>query len=491
MYEKFKTHPNFFTYKCCSMKNIIYKFLLPLCMIVYATNTSLAQNISIKGKVTAKENATPLAGVSITVDSTRQGTTTSNNGSFIITNVPSTGKLVFSFVGYKTQTVQVNGQTNINVSLELETNTLDQVVVIGYGTQQKKDLTGAVAQIKASKLENENPANVTDVLRGNVAGLNISQINSASAKGGGDLQIRGRSSINAGTSPLIVVDGVIYPGSLSDINPNDINTIDVLKDATSAAVFGSKSASGVVIITTKKGAKQGAQITLNSNIGFGELAMNQPIYDGPGFVAWRTDVLNSINVSHKPYQFDDPRTLPDSISVDEWKAYDNSQGDPIDIWLNRLKMYPVEIANYKAGKTTDWYGMMFHRGLRQDHTISVAGKKDEISYYVSAGYTDNKGVILGDDYQIFRSRINIEAKIAKYLSAGINMQFADRDESQVPVNWGQMVNASPYGEKYKDSSTDLRDSPNDDVGNNINPFSGLYLYQSPAENKHHFRNNVY
>lgn len=454
------------------MKKIFYKCMLwSACLLFYATGSLYAQSpVSVKGTVTSSENTKPLEGVTVMVEGTKHGVTTNADGSFTLSNVPASGKLVFSFVGYKSQTIPVNGQTNINVALELESSTLDQVVVIGYGTQQKKDLTGAVAQLKASQLENENPTQVTDMLRGNVAGLNISQTNSASAKGGGDLQIRGRSSINAGTTPLIVVDGVIYPGALSDINPNDINTIDVLKDATSAAVFGAKSASGVIIITTKKGARKGAQITLNSNFGYGELAMNQPIYDGPGFVAWRTDVLNSINVNHKPYQFDDPSTLPDSISVDEWMAYDNSQGDPVDVWLNRLKMYPVEIANYKAGKTTDWYNMMFHKGFRQDHTVSVAGRKEEISYYLSANYTDNDGVIVGDDYQIFRVRTNLEAKIAKFLTAGINFQFADRDESQVPVNWGQMVNASPYGEKYKDGSTDLRDSPNDDVGNNINPF---------------------
>lgn len=330
------------------MKKLFYKcFMVSACM--FCCILTMAQTpVSVKGTVTSKDNSKPLEGVSVTIEGTKQGATTGNDGSFIIGNVPSSAKLVFSFVGYTSQTVSLNGQTTIDVALELETNTLDQVVVVGYGTQQKKDLTGAVAQLKSSVVENENPSQVTDMLRGNIPGLTISQTNAASAKGGGDLQIRGRSSINAGTTPLIVVDGVIYPGALSDINPNDINTIDVLKDATSAAVFGAKSASGVIPVTTKKGALGKPQITLNTNFGFAEMAMNQPLYDGPGFVAWRTDVLNSINVNHQPYQFEDPGTLPDSISIDEWMAYDNSQGDPIDVWLNRLKMYPVEIANYKA-----------------------------------------------------------------------------------------------------------------------------------------------
>ncbi|HSC39906.1 MAG TPA: TonB-dependent receptor plug domain-containing protein, partial [Chitinophagaceae bacterium] len=285
-----------------------------------------------------------------------------------------------------------------------------------------------------------------------------------------DIQVRGRSSINAGTTPLFVVDGVIYPGQLSDINPNDIATIDVLKDASSAAVFGAKAASGVILITTKKGTRAKPLITLNTNIGYGELAKNQPLYDGPGFINWRTDVLNSINVAHQPYQFNDPRTLPSNITVDQWKAYDNSQGDPVDIWLTRLKLLSVERDNYKAGKTTNWYDMMFHRGFRQDHTLSIAGRKEDVSYYMSVGYTNNEGIIVGDNFKTFRTRINLEARAAKFMSVGVNFQFSDRDESQVPVNWPQMVNASPYGEVYKPDGVTLRDSPNDDIGNNTNPF---------------------
>lgn len=439
-----------------------------MCML-FCVQYAFSQGHTITGKVVSADGS-PMERVTVKVKGINKGGFTNADGSFKI-DVPAKAQiLVFSFTGFQTQEVNVANTSNVSVKMLADVNSLDNVVVIGYGTRTKKDLTGAVSSVKVTQLENENPANVQDALRGNVPGLNISQVNSASAKGGGDLQIRGRSSINAGTSPLIVVDGVIYPGALSDINPNDINSIDVLKDASSAAVFGAKAASGVVLITTKRGSRGKPTITLNTNIGVGELAKNQPLYDGPGFVAWRTDVLNSINANHKPYQFNDPRTLPSDISIDQWKAYDNSQGDPIDIWLNRLKMYPVEIANYKAGKQTNWYDMMFQKGFRQDHTVSVSSRKEEFSYYMSAGYTKNNGVIVGDNYNVIRTRVNLEGKIANYLTIGMNAQFAARDESQVPVNWGQMVNASPYGERYKADGTTLRDSPNDDVGNNINPF---------------------
>ncbi|MRG45149.1 SusC/RagA family TonB-linked outer membrane protein [Chitinophaga sp. SYP-B3965] len=443
---------------CCAFAMM---FMLP-CVTTFAQTVSRAVNGNIKDKT-----GRPVPGVTVVIQGTTTGTTSDNEGRFKI-NAPENAVLVFSFIGFQTQKLTTGSATSYNVILQDNTTELDQLVVVGYGTRKKSDVTGAVAQVKATQLENENPASVQDLLRANVPGLNVTSSNTA--KGGGDLTIRGKSSINAGTTPLIVLDGVIYPGQLSDINPNDIQTIDVLKDASAAAVYGAKSAKGVLLINTKRGNRSKPTITFNSNIGVTTLSMDEPLYDGPGFVKWRTDVMYSVNANAKPYQFNDPRTLPSNITVDQWKAYDNSQGDPVDIWLNRLKILPVEVRNYKAGKTTNWYNQMFHHAFRQDHTVSISGKKEDISYYISAGYVNNEGVIVGDKFKTFRTRINLEAKAAKFMSVGINMQFADRDESQVPVAWGQMVNASPYGEKYKDDGKTLRDSPNDDVGNNTNPF---------------------
>lgn len=451
-------------------------FLFRPSILVAQTTHSISGNVYDSKKL-------PLQGASITVKGTTRGTVTDDQGHFVLTNVPLRGTLVISSTGFTTQEIAVGGKAAFDVTLSETVNAMSDVVVVGYGTRQRRDVTGAVAQIKASQLENENPQNVQDLLRGNVAGLNISQVNAASAKGGGDLQVRGKSSLSAGTSPLIVLDGVIYQGQLSDINPNDISTIDVLKDASSAAVFGSKAASGVVLITTKKGTGTKPTITFNTNVGFAELAMNEPLYDGPGFLKWRTDVFKSINNGGKPYQFDDPRTLPPDITIAQWKAYDNRPGDTITTWLTRLGLKPNEQENYRNGKTTNWYDMMFHKGMRQDHTVSISGKKEDISYYMSVNYNKNEGVIVGDNFSIFRTRINLEARAAKFMSVGINMQFADRDESQVPVNWGQMVNATPYGDLYKPDGVTLRDSPNDDIGNTTNPFlDNVYTNRLQKEN---------
>jgi TonB-linked SusC/RagA family outer membrane protein len=445
--------------------------LLSFLTLVFFVPLSLfAQDVTITGTVTDQVNKIPMGEVSVSLKGTTIGTTTNSNGQFSL-KVPSLkGTLVFTTVGYANQEVEINGQAVVDAGLVLSTANLNEVVVIGYGTAAKKDLTGSVGSVRATQLENENPASVQDVLRGNVAGLNISQTNAASAKGGGDILIRGKSSIRAGTSPLIVLDGVIYPGQLADINPNDILTVDVLKDASSAAVFGAKSASGVILVTTKKGTKGKPTITVNSNVGFSQLAQNEELYDGPGFVAWRTNVQKARNYgSSKNYIFDDPNNLPAGITEAQWR--DGRTGDVTDIWLDRLGLKPIEITNYKQNKTINWYDLMFQNGFRQDHTVSVSGKKEEVSYYMSVGYTDNEGVVIGDRFKTLRARINLEGRIAKFLTVGANVQFADRDESQVPVNWGQMVNASPYGEIYDADGKTLRESPNDDLGNNANPFN--------------------
>ena len=223
-----------------------------------------------------------LPGVSIKVKNTQTGTLTDAAGKYSIKVQDGANQtLVFTFIGFTTQEIALNGRTTINVTMDDGAQGLNDVVVIGYGTAQKKDVTGAVSSIKATQLENENPNSVTDILRGNIPGLTVGFNNSA--KGGGDLLVRGKTTLTGTTTPLIVLDGVIFIGQLSDINPNDIESIDVLKDASSLAVYGAKAATGVVAITTKKGKNGSPTITVNTNFGMATVAKNQPVYDGPGF----------------------------------------------------------------------------------------------------------------------------------------------------------------------------------------------------------------
>jgi TonB-linked SusC/RagA family outer membrane protein len=448
--------------------------LIPMLPCHLYVQNSFAQDanqseVSVTGTVTSSADE-PLPGVAVLLKGTSEGTVTDIEGKYTLSLSDTDGTLVFSFVGFGTQEISVGNKTVINVTLLEDSRQLEEIVVVGYGTQKKRDLTGAVSQISAEKLENENPNAVQDILRGNIAGLNVGY--STSAKGGGDLEIRGKTTLNAGSSPLIVLDGAIYYGALADINPNDIASVDVLKDASSSAVFGAKAANGVILITTKKGEKGKPTITFNTNFGIANMSIHEPVYGPHEFVQWRGDVMRSIDVDHEPYRYSDPNTLPSDITLEEWMAYDGSAGDPETVWLQRLNMQPVEIANYKAGKSINWYDMIFQNGFRQDHTLSLSGKKDEISYYMSLGYLNNEGVVAGDEFSNIRGRLNLEGKVNKFISVGMNTQFSDRDESAVPANWGRIRSNSPWGSEYTDDGKHYRLNPNDERSGGSHPFVG-------------------
>ncbi|MCW3087877.1 MAG: TonB-dependent receptor plug, partial [Sediminibacterium sp.] len=434
--------------------------------------------VTITGKVMDTKRS-PLEGVSVFVKGTNKGVVTDAQGNFTISNVPDNGTLVFSSTGFGTQEFSVRGKTTLSVSLAEQVSGLNDVVVVGYGTRTKKDLTGAITQVKATQLENENPKSVQDMLRGNAPGLDVGF--DASTKGSGSsLQVRGKGTLTANSNPLVVLDGVIYPGGLEDINPNDIATIDILKDASSAAVFGARSANGVILITTKKGKPGKPVITFNTNVGFNKVVNKPHLLDAYEFIDWRQDVRwaqTGFDSTTKPgvqYKYINPSKLPSTITTAQWLALDGSGGDLTVAWLNRLSLKPVEIANYQANKFLDWDALIYNQhAMQQDHTVSVSQRKEDLSYYFSVGYLENQGVTVGDKYKTLRTRFNLESNIAKYLTVGVNLQFAERDESSVLVNLGDMIHTTPWGSYYAADGTTLRASPNDDPGNNQHPFLGL------------------
>ena len=405
----------------------------------------------------------PVIGCNIMEKGTSNGTITSVNGDFSL-NVAENAVLQISYIGYLTQEVPVKNNQNITVTLQEDSQILDEVVVVGYGVAKKSDLTGSISQVKAESMQNYTPSSVGDLLRNSIPGMSVGY--SVSAKGNSDMMIRGDNTLTAGSSPLIIVDGVIYNGDISDINPNDIEKLDIMKDASSAAVYGSRATNGVVAITTKKGNSQKPVVNFNGSIGIATTANRVKPYDKDGFIKWRSDMFKSVysaTVPQTPWSpFDDPRTI-DSQYLDQWMAYHSTTSDNlVDAWLSGLRLTGLEIENYKAGRSIDWEDYIFHNGPRQDYNISLSGKKEDFSYYWSLGYMSNESLVKGDEFSTIRSRVNIEGKPARFLKVGLNAQFSYRDESSVPADVDQYTKLTPYSSFYESDEETLKLYPNDD-----------------------------
>ena len=426
--------------------------------------------IEIHGRV-ANQQGAPLPNVSVLILGTNVGTATNGDGRFSLT-APDNKNVVLevSSVGYQTKRVNVGNQTEINITLEVEASGLSDVVVIGYGTAKKGDLTGSVAQVNAETFQNQSMTQLTDMLAGTTAGVYTTQ--ATSAAGGGTIEIRGRTSLTADTDPLIVLDGAIYNGSISDINPNDVESMDILKDASSAAVFGSKAASGVILITTKRGKTGKPIIDFSSKIGVATTTHDLRPFGPKAYLDMHRDYQTQFQ-SNLPYgYFFHPNELPNGITVDQWRNFSaNPAADNLDEWITRINLFPTEIENYKAGKTTNFYDLVIGQALRQDYSIGVGGGTNNLKYYWSGGYLKNEGIITGDQFSTIRTRLNLDLKVTDWLSIGTNSQFAVRDESVVPANLGLMVQQSPYGSMWNADGT-LKKKPHDYVTNPLENYYG-------------------
>src|SRR5690554_1000404 len=258
--------------------------LLLLSTFLFVHLCAFAQDspIRVTGTVADSETRSPVAGASVVEQGTRNGVTTNPDGSFTI-QVGSDAVLEITFLGYQATSVPVSGRTEINVLLDPASAALDEVVVVGYGTQKKSDLTGAVASFNAESLEQMPPINITQALQGRVAGLNVSFSGSNAEGGNSNMLIRGQNSISANNSPFIVLDGMPYAGNLSEINPTDIESVTILKDASASAIYGARAANGVMLITTKKGEQGAMRVSLNSYYGVSEIANLPDMQDAETF----------------------------------------------------------------------------------------------------------------------------------------------------------------------------------------------------------------
>lgn len=446
-----------------------HKIFMKLCLFFSLISWSTgvyAQGFVVTGKVTSSGES--VIGATVQVKGKITGTITDIDGNYRLTLENSKETLVFSFIGYQSKEVTVNGKNVINVELEEDVAQLEEVVVVGYGTMRKKDLTGAITRISTENTT-QSVTSVAEMLRGTVAGFSAGF--GTSAKGGGSMLIRGEKSINASNSPLIVLDGVIFNGDLVDINPSDIETIDILKDGSSAAVYGSRAASGVVVISTKQGNEGKPVINFDMKIGMQNLTRNQRPFNGQEYMVMRRDEKIRSNPSRPLGYFHNPDNLPQGIDLNTWLSYTGASADSnlAEIWLNRLAFSTTEIDNYLAGRETDWYDASFQNALCQDYNVSISGKNDRVSYYWSLGSINNQGIVVGDQYKTIRSRLNLKVNVTDWLQVGLQAHYATRNESVDEVDWEEAIQASPWGSKYEENGS-LKFYPNDD-NMSTNPFA--------------------
>mgnify|MGYP003310363756 CR=1 FL=1 len=444
---------------------------------------------TIKGTV-VDGNGEAIIGAAIMVPGTNTGSITDVDGAFQI-NVAVGTSLEFSCLGYVTVTVPAaNG---MKVVLTEDTTFLDDVVVVGYGSMRKKDLTGAVIQIKTEDLADENPNTVQDLLRGQ-AGLQIGY--DASAKGGGSIQLRGQNSLYTSAnhnSPLIILDGMAFYGELSEINPDDIGQIDVLKDASSAAIYGARAASGVIIISTKKGRTDKPVINVSANLAANTKSAFRSVYDADGFIKFREDWYKaqtygeradgtwgyygkSSNLPEGYYDYENRASYPGWATTGAIVAAAGETDQ--SVYARRLLLDQASNVynNYLAGKSYDWYKETFRTGFNQDYNASISGATDKVNYYFSAGYLSNQGAVRGNDYKTVRSNMKLNAKITDWFEVSANVNFQNRTDGDISV---------PLGTNYWDTNM-LRNAPfapiKDDKGNyvqypqNNTPTNGGYNY---------------
>jgi len=371
-------------------QKILKKSLLFLALILFAFNSS-AQNRNITGKVTG-DDGMGIPGVAILVKGTTEGTITNQDGIYSI-DVTADAVLVFRYIGYSTQEKAVGSETEINIALELDAENLEEVVVVGYGTQRKSDITGSVASISSERLEMVPNTNIGQAIQGAIPGVSIVS-NSAGAEGNDNaIIIRGRNSMLASNRPLIVLDGSPYNGSLSEINPTDIASIEVLKDGSASAIYGSRGANGVILVTSKKGKSGKPSFTYDGYYGI------QTIAD-----------------------------MPDMMTGEEFYEFKNIREPGI--------MTTSEEEIYQSGTGVNWLDLATQNGYKQQHSLSVSGGTEKVRYYMSGSYLDVKGVAVNDLFKRTSVRINLDVKITKWLTFATNSQLSSADRGGRAASWG-------------------------------------------------------
>lgn len=381
--------------------------------------TASLQRLNITGTIKDSKGL-PIPGVSVRVKGTTTGTLSDANGRYHINVSDGNKVLVFTSVGYKSKEVPTANKAVINITLEEDNVGLEDVVVVGYGTVKKKDLTGSVVSVKSSDIVQTPTANAMDALQGKVVGMDI--VKSSGQSGSGvNILLRGTRSIYGDNSPLFIIDGI--PGSFSNLNPADIESIDVLKDASSTAIYGSAGANGVVIITTKKG-KAGV-----TNVNF------DAFYGVNGFPQFPHGMTGDAYINLKR------------------EAYRGQYGNYPE-FMNDIFTNPAQLDAYNAGKWVDWVDLVLNNSTQQNYSVGITGGSEKTQSYLSVNYNNENGILKNDNFKKYVVRGNIDYKVSKVIKAGTNLQLTYTDGNARAQNvFGNALTFAPLGDAFNADGT--------------------------------------
>lgn len=409
---------------------------LAICLMT--VGLAFAQSSKITGKVIDKSTGEPVIGAAVVVKGTSVGSATDLNGNFTINGVPANAKVLsVSYVGMIP--VEVAVKNGIRILMEPDTKSLDEVMVVAYGTQKKSTFTGSAAVVKAEDIENHVSSSVVGALQGSAPGVQITSTNGDPTGASQSIRIRGIGSLSASAAPLIVLDGVPFDGSLNSINPQDVESMTVLKDAAASAIYGARGANGVVLITTKKGKKQDAEIHFDAKWGINSRLIPQyDIIKDPGQyyeMAYRQLYNSQVYAGYsatEAYTYADKNLFDQNNGGLGYQVYTVPEGQKL-IGQN-FKLNPNAKLGYSDGEyyytPDDWYDNVYHNSFRQEYNFSVSGATDRINYYASVGYLNDKGNVDNSGFQRYTARTNVDYQVKKWLKVGASMSFTHTDSNR-------------------------------------------------------------
>ena len=399
-----------------------------------------AQTITVTGTVVASKDGQPVAGAYVLVNGTTIGTITDADGKFGIREVPADAKeIIVTFLGMSTASAPVQAEP-LRIEMHEDATFLEETIVVAYGTATKSSFTGSATMVKSETIENRVTTNVTTALAGTAPGVQVISSSGDPASNGSSIVIRGIGSMSASNTPLYVVDGMPYDGSISDINPNDVESISVLKDAAASAIYGARGANGVVLITTKRANSDAVNVKVDAKWGSNSRLIPQydvisdpALYYETHYRRMYNQMLYAGKTSAEAYAYADANLFDEKNGGLGYQVFTVPEGEKF-IGTN-FKLNPKAKLGYSDGQyyyTPDnWYDEAFHNSFRQEYNISVSGSKDKLSYYGSVGYLNDGGIVNNSGYKRYSARINADYQAKKWMKFTTSMSYSHSD-SQIP-----------------------------------------------------------